>query len=335
MTEDLKIPGRLLFASIIIAGAVIVSLGSWSCRNKTEQVTVGLPVLAPAYIPVYIARDQGFFAKNGLDVTIREYDVGPVAIKGMMNGEVNIAGASEYPIVERALKKDGIKIIAVIDKNQAFYLTGRKDRGIEKISDLKGKRVGVTFGGIGEFYLARFLGLHGLKINDVKLVNIKMTAATEAVARDEVDAVMVTQPNSADVEKRLGAGGITWPAQSSQPVYVIMASKSDWIEAHPRQAVRFLNALAQAEDFILSHPAEAKTTLRKFLNYNDAFFEENWRGHQFSLSLDQSIITAMEDETRWMMRSNLIPEKEVPDFTNYLYVDGLKAIRPAAVNIIR
>lgn len=335
MPEYLKTPGRLAFASIIIAGALIVSFGSWSCRNKTEQVTVGLPVLAPAYAPVYIARDQGFFAKNGLDVTITEYDVGPVAIKGMVNGEVNIAGASEYPIVGSALKKEGIKIIAAIDKNQAFYLTCRKDRGIQQVSDLKGKRVGVTFGGIGEFYLARFLELHGMKMGDVKLVNIKMTAATEAVARNEVDAVMVTQPNSADVEKRLGAGEITWPAQSSQPVYIILASKSDWIETHLKLAIQFLKALSQAEDFIVSHPAEAKTTLRKLLNYNDAFVEENWRGHQFSLSLDQSLITAMEDEARWMIGSNLTPERQVPDFVKYLYIDGLAAAKPDAVNIIR
>ena len=58
-----------------------MALGSWSCRNKAEPVTVGLPILATAYTPVYIARDQGFFAKNGLDVTIREYDAGPAAIK--------------------------------------------------------------------------------------------------------------------------------------------------------------------------------------------------------------------------------------------------------------
>jgi NitT/TauT family transport system substrate-binding protein len=146
---------------------------------------------------------------------------------------------------------------------------------------------------------------------------------------------MVTQPNSADVERRLGAAGITWPAQSSQPVYVIVASKSDWIEAHPKLAIQFLKALAQAEDFIASHPAEAKTALKKSLNYNDAFFEENWRGHQFSLSLDQSLITAMEDEARWMIGGNLTPAKQVPDFGNYVYIDGLKAIRPEAVNIIR
>src|SRR5271157_2622327 len=117
MTEDPKIPGRLLFASVIIAGAVIVSLGSWSCRNKAESLTIGLPVSAPAFTPIYIAESQGFFVKNNLEVTIKEYDVGLSAIDGMVKGEVNVAGASEYPVVGRALRKDRIKILAAIDKN--------------------------------------------------------------------------------------------------------------------------------------------------------------------------------------------------------------------------
>lgn len=60
-----------------------------------------------------------------------------------------------------------------------------------------------------------------------------------------------------------------------------------------------------------------------------------WQVHQFSLSLDQSLITAMEDEARWMIKNNLTSEKQVPDFMNYVYVDGLKAVKPEAVNIIR
>ena len=99
MTEYFKAQGRLAFASIIISGLLIVSLGSWSCRNRTEPITIGLPTSAPAFTPIYVARSQGFLARNGLEVTIRKYDVGLAAIDGILKGEVNVAGASEYPIV--------------------------------------------------------------------------------------------------------------------------------------------------------------------------------------------------------------------------------------------
>jgi NitT/TauT family transport system substrate-binding protein len=44
---------------------------------------------------------------------------------------------------------------------------------------------------------------------------------------------------------------------------------------------------------------------------------------------------ATEDEARWMITNNLTRDKQVPDFLNYIYVDGLNAVKPEAVNIIR
>ena len=43
----------------------------------------------------------------------------------------------------------------------------------------------------------------------------------------------------------------------------------------------------------------------------------------------------MEDEARWMITNNLTTEKQVPNFLDYIYEDGLKAVKPEAVNIIR
>jgi hypothetical protein len=43
----------------------------------------------------------------------------------------------------------------------------------------------------------------------------------------------------------------------------------------------------------------------------------------------------MEDEARWMIKSGLTTEKQVPDFLNFIYVDGLKAVKPEAANIVR
>jgi NitT/TauT family transport system substrate-binding protein len=91
----------------------------------------------------------------------------------------------------------------------------------------------------------------------------------------------------------------------------------------------------RAEEYVVRHPTEAKAILQKQYKYDDAHVARVWPEHQFSLSLDQSLVAAMEDEARWMIKNNMTAEKNVPDFMNYIYVDGLKAIKPEAVNIIR
>jgi len=71
------------------------------------------------------------------------------------------------------------------------------------------------------------------------------------------------------------------------------------------------------------------------LNQSEVYMAAIWPEHQFSLTLDQGLVAAMEDEARWLIANDLTVEKQVPDFLDYIYVEGLEAVKPDAVNIIR
>ena len=105
--------------------------------------------------------------------------------------------------------------------------------------------------------------------------------------------------------------------------------------AHRETIDRFLRSISQAEEYASRHPEETKAVVKKRLGYNDAYIEKVWGDNLFSLSLDHSLVAAMEDEARWMIANKLTTEKQVPDFLDYIYLDGLKAIKPEAVSIIR
>jgi NitT/TauT family transport system substrate-binding protein len=175
-----------------------------------------------------------------------------------------------------------------------------------------------------------------MNIQDVTLVDIKTPAEYgNAIADGDVDAVVSAQPNANLVKNRLGANAVVWEAQGGQPQYALAIATEEWIAKHRELVSRFLKSLAQAEEYLLRNPAEARAIVQKRLDLDAAYMETVWSQNQFSLSLDQSLITAMEDEARWMIKNNLTNEKQVPDFLDYVYEDGLKAIRSDAVNIIR
>ncbi|MHB8842398.1 MAG: ABC transporter substrate-binding protein, partial [Candidatus Aquicultor sp.] len=221
------------------------------------------------------------------------------------------------------------------DKAQLQDIIGRKDRGIRNISDLKGKRIGVMLGTISQFYLGRFLTLHDIDLQDVTLVDISPPESVDALTKGTVDAIITWQPYANTIEKALGNNAAIWPAQSSQMLYIVEVAKNDWIARHPDIVRRYVNALAQAEDYFVQHPTQVKSMMQKKLNYTDAYMAAVWGKNKFSLSLDQSLILAMEDESRWMIKNNLTTEKQVPNFLDYIYIDGLEEVKPEAVNIIR
>jgi NitT/TauT family transport system substrate-binding protein len=175
-----------------------------------------------------------------------------------------------------------------------------------------------------------------MNMDDITIVEVQTPEEwVNAVVNGDIDAVVTAQPFANAARDRLGANAVVWSAQSSQPLQTQVISTEAWITKHPELVIRFLQALALAEEYALRNPAEAKAIVQKQLNLDAAYMETIWSQNRFSLSLDQSLIAAMEDEARWMIENNFTTEMEVPDFLDYIYVDGLEEIKPDAVNIIR
>jgi NitT/TauT family transport system substrate-binding protein len=109
----------------------------------------------------------------------------------------------------------------------------------------------------------------------------------------------------------------------------------EWTAENPGLITRFLESLIEAETYIASHPEAAKAIIQGKLDYTEAYVASVWPDYRFSVSLGESLVVAMEDEARWLIRNNLTSEKQVPSFVDYIYIDGLETVRPEAVKIIR
>jgi NitT/TauT family transport system substrate-binding protein len=318
----------------IMAGVLAVAFGSLVCRKSMEGIPFGAIPSGSAAL-VYIAQDEGFFSANSIRVKVKEYPTGVGTTGALLKGAVDIAWAAEFPLVHRAFANEKISIIAALSRFSDQYLFARKDRGIRNISDLKAKKIGIPRNTIVEFYLARFLELNGISIEDVSLLNVLPPQSMDAITSGSIDGVVTWEPYSSRIKTQLAGEVTAWPVQNFQPGYGVIIARNDWISEHPERIRRFLKSMVQAEDYLIRHPEASKNMVKKRVNYDDAFMEIFWSENQFSLSLDQSLILAMEDEARWMIRNKLTNEKQVPDFLNYIYEDGLKAVKPESVNIIR
>ena len=331
---------RFLLRLLLLLSLIAAGLGLWSCSKggdsgKVESLTIAV-VPTELNALFYIAEAQNFFASNGLQVTLKEdYDSGATATTGMLNGEADIASAAEFVIVRQVFNKKDITSFGTIAKYENTFIIWRTDSGIKTIKDLKGKKIGVTLTTISEFYLGRTLDLNGMNIQEVTLVDTKAAESENALANGEVDAVVTWEPWVTQIHRRMGKEVTARTLQSSQYAYWNLVSTTDWKNKNSNTLKRLMKSLTQAEVYLTRHQEEAKAIVGKRMKFDEAFMEIVWQRYQFSLSLDQALILAMEDEARWMIKNGLTSERDVPDFLSYLYLDGLKAVKPEAVNIIR
>ena len=301
--------------------------------SKIESLTIAIPPLEQNTL-LYVAANQGFFANNGLNVTIKYYDSGVTSINALLNGEASIAEGAEFPFVNAICKNNSISVIAVNDEFENDYMVGLKSHGVQTLSDLKGKTIGVTKGTIAEFYLGRFLNLNGISIKEVNIINVTPKEGLTAVANGTVDALVAWQPYINQIQAQV-EGIVTWQVQNGQEAYGVLVCSNNWITQNPQTVEHFLKALEEAENYVLYHPDNAKSVIANELNYTQSYITDVWSNHSYLLSLDQSLIIAMKDEAQWMINNQLTSQTQVPNFTDYIYTDGLKTISPNSVTIIK
>ncbi len=322
----------------ILFGIMLTAFGLSACQTgsvgKMEKINFG--AVPGSATLVYIAQEQRFFDANGLNVNVKDnYPSGVATTDALLKGDLDIAWSAEFAIVGRAFEKRPISIITIFGRFTTQFLFARKDRGVATISDLKGRKIGVLRNTIAEFYLVRFLALNGLRPQDVSLVDLPVAQSPEQIISGSVDCVVAWEPYASPIRGQLGDRVVVWSIQNNQPGYGVIVARNDRLRASPEIANRFLKSLVQAEDYLVRNPEAAKTIVQKRMGLDDAPMRVFWSEIQSFLSLDESLVFAMEDEARWMIKNNLTSEKAIPDFTNYLYLDGLKAVKPEAVSIIR
>jgi ABC-type nitrate/sulfonate/bicarbonate transport system substrate-binding protein len=322
-----------LMLVVVMFGAGLSSCSNGSYTGEEGTINFGANTSGSCGL-IYIAQERGYFADQGLTVNIKDYDSGSAAIDAVLNGDVDIAWSSEFRLVRGAFAKERINALAVINTFTDQFIFGRTDSGIKNISDLAGKKIGVPRNTITEFYLTLFLMFNGINISDVSLSDVLPSQAMEALSSGKVDAAVVWEPYSSQMKMQFADTAISWSVQKAQPGFGVISSRNDWITENPQTVVPFLKALVQAEDYLIRNTQTARRIIQTRLQYDDAAMETVWSECQFSFSLDQSLILAMEDEARWMISNNLTSEKMIPNFLSYIYTDAMKTARPSAVKIV-
>jgi NitT/TauT family transport system substrate-binding protein len=330
-----KIAVAVLLAAAIVAAGLLAVYSSASPPPGTvpaEPVTIGTAPLEVSGL-IFIAEDQGYFQENGISPAIRIYPAGINAVDALFAGEVDVATAADFVFARQVLAGKPVRGIATIGRSEFHYIVTEKDRGIRTAADLKGKKIGVARGTSGDFFLGRYLELNGIDLRDVEIVDVPPSEIAAPLLDGRVDAVSTWDPYAWSTEVQLGNRSLAWPEQKGQMMYWMAICRKDTVTGDPARVRKFLQSLQQAETFAANNPAEARRIVQKRLRTDDAYLERVWPATRLSLSLDQSLVTAMEDEARWMIANNRSGEP-VPDFRTYIYPDSLEELRPGSVRII-
>ena len=173
----------LLIGSLLVANA------------DARKVSVGVPVLDVTQSALYVARDRGYFQKEGLEVDL-------ILMRGGVANQALIAGNVEFTTVptaglQAAIQGAPLKVVLSTFHKPMFWLYSRPE--IRSIKDLSGKKVAVSsLGAAGDSALRELIKKNGMDENrDVAILAIGTTGTRlGALASRAVDGAMLTFPHN-------------------------------------------------------------------------------------------------------------------------------------------
>jgi sulfonate transport system substrate-binding protein len=233
-------------------------------------------------------------------------------------------------------KGNKIYIIAEIQtstKNEA--IVARKDHGITKPSDLRGKTIGVTAGTTGDFFLDSFFLVQGIDQQAVKIIDLEPEAMPDALSQGRVDAVSTWNPLLKHLQKQLGDKGIVFFDEIIYTELFCVVTRQEFAQKNPGVITKVLKALIQAEAFAQQHPEAARQLIAQSTQTDKAMVDEIWDSLDSRVTLDQSLLVNLEDQTRWAKKNRLTDLAELPNYLDFIYFDGLQSLKPDSVRIIR
>ena len=227
-----------------------------------------------ANLPLWVAEERGFFAREGLAVKVSPTPNSVVLVQSLMKGEQDIALSAFDNIVAYQEGQGEVALDATPDFFAFMALSHGTVRlvaspDIATIADLRGKTLAVDAVATGySLVFMKLLAQVGLKEGDYKLESIGGTAVRARALMDgKTPATILTTPLELAPEAR-GSRRLANVIDVIGPYQTIVGmARRSWAAGHRDALVGFARATANALDWLLdpANRSEAAAVYRKYL----------------------------------------------------------------------
>jgi len=272
---------------------------------------------------IWSGLDRGTFAKQGLDLEMRQFNTGLEIFQALIGGSLDVlatgAVLSNFP----ARGQGKVFLINDIEVATA-QLWVRSDQGIKSFADLKGKRIATAIGTTAHVFLDKALRANKIDPKEVELVNQNMSAAVTSFISGAVPAVALWVPFNVTVRDKVPGAVKLADASAYYPEAAIIggwAAANTYYESETNKQTlaKLIKGWAEANDYIVANPKEAMTALQKnhYSQTPMADIDESFKAQKMFTAAEWKAKYSDGTVTKWLQQSTdfFMANAGVRDFT--------------------
>ena len=235
----------LAFWFIIFAGSVCA-----------EPVRAAYPSANVQFLPAFVSQEKGFYKREGLDAELISVQAAVTAVQALIGNQIHFI-FSVGPQMPAIWGGADIILLAQQVGRPTFSLVVRPE--IQNVSDLKGKKLGVSFGGSTSAGMKALLELH--KINpdkDVEYVNIPGNTAKIAAMKQGIVVAGLLAPPSDYLAVQSGLKRLLNLADVFKDTsFTGLAATGKTIRENPQFVKKMVRALVRGVYYTRDYPEDA------------------------------------------------------------------------------
>lgn len=293
----------LLSLAILLLGTSLV---------YAEEIVNISYVKSPFNLQAIVMKQNGLLEKElsplGVKPVWHEINSGARQAQAMAAGSLDISSAMNTTSIQMANGEGNpIKIVAGVSRpTDLFAIVAAKD-GPATIQELKGKVVVGPKGTALHQLLVAALEKHGMKMDDIKFVQMDIPQAFAALESGQAQAALLAANT---VIKAVESGGkiLTTASGLITPKLAIAASEN-FIKSHPDRLKAVLNAHDKAWDWIKTHHNEAIELGAKEQGVDISTAEELYKNSHFTQKFSQDDLKSMDDDLNFMLQNGMMRNK--------------------------
>lgn len=248
------------------SGSKSASGSGGSSAGMTNITLAGLPIIDAA--DAYIAKQNGFFKKEHLNVNIHTFAAGPAAVAAVQSGAAQFGSSNNFSTIQGAVR--GLKVKAVAGENEPYHDTAvcsGKNSSITSISQLAGQSIGSPIpGGPSSSFIAQVvdnaLAKQGVDTSAIKYITMPTATAAQQIDSGQIKAAWCAEPVLSQV---LNSGGhlLSWifPYMGTNYLTGDWLASDSYIQSHPTVVKEFVTALYAAQRWANENPARTRAVL--------------------------------------------------------------------------
>jgi NitT/TauT family transport system substrate-binding protein len=253
----------------LLLGAVLVALPCASGAAVLESVNVGFGSISGNQAPLWIAKEERLFEKQGLQVELVYIPGGPRALMALLGGSIQFLNYSAIPTITAALRgADAVILGSSINKPDHSLIV---KPGIHTVSELRGKTIGLSsLGSLTDILLTSALRLNGLSEREVKIVAVGgLAERVSALQAGRIDGAMLLGAQMRAATKLGFTQLISFSKLPFEVSLSAMISTRSFVLKQPEIAFKLLRAWAEAIFIFKSNRELSLRVLRKYTRIED------------------------------------------------------------------